>query len=74
MEGLTLLTKGMADRERAERLSEPHGFRRQYPKTKNYFMVKALNYSFQEYGLSQFCVEEADPAPGRVRRFVVPTD
>jgi hypothetical protein len=71
IEGLTLLTKGIANRERPERSSEPHGFRRRYPKTKNYFVVKALNHLFQEHGLSQFCVEQAKPVPGRVRRFVV---
>jgi hypothetical protein len=74
IEGLTLLTKGMANRERAERRSEPYGFRRRYPKTKNYFVVKALNYLFQEQGLSQFCVEEAKTVCGRVRRFVIPTN
>jgi hypothetical protein len=71
IEGLTLLTKGIADRERAERSSEAYGFRRRYPKTKNYFVVKALNYLLQGYGLSEFCVEEGNPLPGRVRRFVV---
>jgi hypothetical protein len=25
----------------------------------------------QGYGLSEFCVEEGNPLPGRVRRFVV---
>ncbi|HKB92129.1 MAG TPA: hypothetical protein VKC60_16550 [Opitutaceae bacterium] len=74
IEGLTLLTKSMADRERAERSSEPYGFRRRYPKTKNYLVVKALNYLLHEHGLSQFCVEEAEPMPGRVRRFAIPTD
>lgn len=74
IEGLTLLTKSMADGERTERSSEPYGFRRRYPKTKNYFVVKALNYLLQEHGLSQFCVEEAEPVPCRVRRFAVPTD
>jgi hypothetical protein len=69
IEGLTLLTKGMADRERAERSSEAYGCRRRYPKTKNYFVIKALNYLFQQHGLSQFCVKEAKPVPGRVRRF-----
>lgn len=34
----------------------------------------ALNHLFQEHGLSQFCVEEAKPVPGRVRRFVVLKD
>jgi hypothetical protein len=64
IEGLTLLTKGTAERERAERLSEAYGFRRRYPKTKNYFVIKALNYLFQEAGLAQFCVEEAKPVRG----------
>ena len=74
IEGLTLLTKGIANRERAERSRKPYGFRRRYPKTKNYLVVNALNYLFQEHGLSQFCVEEGEPMPGRVRRFAVPTD
>jgi hypothetical protein len=72
--GLALLTKSMANREQAKRSSEPHEFRRRYPKTKNYWIVTALNYLLQKHGLSQFCVEEAGPAPGRVRRFVVPAD
>ena len=71
IEGLTILTKGRAERQRAERSSEPYGFRRRYPKTKNYFVVKALNYLLLEHGLSQFCVKEGKPVPGRVRRFVV---
>jgi hypothetical protein len=73
LEGLTLLTKSMAAREQAERLEEPYGFRRQYPKTKNYFVIQALNCLLQEHGLSQFCVEEAEPVPDRVRRFAVAT-
>jgi hypothetical protein len=32
---------------------------------------QALNYLLQGYGLSEFCVEEGNPLPGRVRRFVV---
>jgi hypothetical protein len=63
IEGLTLLTKGMADQERAERSSEPYGFRRRYPRTKNYLVIKVLNYLFQGYGLSEFCVEEGNPLP-----------
>jgi hypothetical protein len=73
IEGLTLLTKSMAERERAERSSQPYGFRRRYPKTKNYFVVKALNYLLREHGLPQFCVEEVS-VPGRVRRFTIPVD
>jgi hypothetical protein len=71
LEGLTLLTKSMAAREQAERSDEPYGFRRRYPKTKNYFVVQALNCLLKEHGLSQFCVEESEPVPGRVRRFAV---
>jgi hypothetical protein len=74
MEGLTFLARSMADRERAERLDEPRGFRRRYPKTKNFYVTEALNSLLADYGLSQFCVPEAEPAPGRVRRFAVPTD
>jgi hypothetical protein len=74
IEGLKFLARGIADRERAERSSEPHGFKRRYPRTKNYFVVQALNYLFQEHGISQFCVAEAKPIPSRVRRFVVLTD
>jgi hypothetical protein len=74
IEGLTLLTKSMADRERAERSSEPYGFRRRFPKSKSYFVTKALNDLLEEHGLAQFCVSEAKPVPGRVRRFAVPTD
>jgi hypothetical protein len=55
-----LLTKRMANREQAERSSELHGFRRRYPKTKNYWIVTALNSLLQEHGLSQFCVEEVE--------------
>ena len=74
IEGLTLLTKSTADRTRAERSSEPYEFRRRYPKTRNYVVIRDLNDLFEERGLSQFCVGEAEPVPGRVRRFAIPTD
>jgi hypothetical protein len=74
VEGLTFLARSMADRERAKRSDEPRGFRRRYPKTKNYFVIQALNYLLEEHRLSQFCVEEAEPVLGRVRRFAVPKD
>jgi hypothetical protein len=64
----------MADRERAKRLDEPRGLRRRYPKTKNFYVTEALNSLLADYGLSRFCVAEAEPAPGRVRRFVIATD
>jgi hypothetical protein len=72
IEGLTLLTKSMANREQAERSSELHGVRRRYSKTKNYWIVAAVNYLLQEHGLSQFCVQEAERGHRQVRRFVVP--
>jgi hypothetical protein len=74
LEGLTFLARSMADRERAERSDEVRGFRRRFPKTKNFYVTEALNSLLADYGLSQFCVPEAEPAAGRVRRFVVPTD
>jgi hypothetical protein len=63
----------MADQERAERSSEPFGFRRRYPRTRNFYVTEALNYLLVEYGLSQFCVSEAEPTSGRVRRFSLST-
>ena len=71
LEGLSLLARGVADRENAERAREPRGQRRRYPKSKNFYVTLALNSLLQEYGLSQFCVEEAEISPGHTRRFVV---
>jgi hypothetical protein len=48
--------------------------RRVFPKTANFYVTEALNSLLADYGLSQFCVPEAEPAPGRVRRFVIATD
>ena len=73
-EGLAFLARSMADRERAKRLDEPRGLRRRYPKTKNFYVTEALNSLLADYRLSQFCVAEAEPAPGRVRRFVIAMD
>jgi hypothetical protein len=71
VEGLSLLARGMAEREHAERHNAPRGQRRRYPKSKNFYVTLALNALLQEYGLSQFCVEEAEVSPGHTRRFVV---
>jgi hypothetical protein len=60
----------MADQERAERSSEPLGFRRRYPVTRSYYVVAALNHLFEEFGMPEFCVEEKET--GRTRRFVAP--
>ena len=72
LEGLIHLAKTMADKERWERSSAPRGFQRRYPKTKNFYVLKGLNYVFEEFGLPEFCVQEAEVASGRVRRFVAP--
>jgi hypothetical protein len=71
VEGLSLLARSVADRENAERAREPRGQRRRYPKSKNFYVTLALNSLLQEYGLSQFCVEEVEVSPGHTRRFVV---
>jgi hypothetical protein len=52
IEGLILLTKSMANREQAQHSEEPYGFRRRYPKTRNYWVVTAMNYLLKEHGLS----------------------
>jgi hypothetical protein len=72
LEGLRLLAITSAEGERQLAASEPLGYRRGYPKTKNFFVVQALNHLFEENGMQEFCVQEAESAPGRVRRFVAP--
>jgi hypothetical protein len=71
--GLSVLARGMAERERAERRNAPRGRRRRYPRTRNFFVTDALNALLAEYDLSQFCVVEEDEesSPRRVRRFSV---
>ncbi len=73
VEGLSVLVRGMAERERAERRNAPRGQRRRYPRTKNFCVVKALNALLADYDLSQFCVveEDAESSPRRVRRFSI---
>jgi len=45
---------------------------RSYPKTRNYYVIAALNDYFRKIGFEQFCVEEGKPQTHRVRRFVAP--
>ena len=68
------LAKAKAQEEFASRSSQPRGLRRAYPRIENFYVAEALNSLLTDYGLSQFCVPEAEPAPRRVRRFVVATD
>ncbi len=55
--GLSFLARSIADRERAQRASQPYGLKRLYPKTRNFYVLQALNQLFEDYGLKQFCVE-----------------
>ena len=41
-----------------------------YPRTKNFYVVWALNQLFEQLGFGEFCVPEQNPAGRRVRRFV----
>jgi hypothetical protein len=74
LEGLRLLAITRAADERQLAARETLGYRRRYPKTKNFFVVQALNHLFEENGMTEFCVQEAEPLPGLVRRFVAPAD
>ena len=69
LEGLIYLAKTKANQAQWERSRVPRGFRRRYPKTRNFYVLKGLNYVFEEFGLPEFCVQEAEVASGRVRRF-----
>lgn len=74
LEGLRHLAKTVADQERRDRSSAAHGFRRRYPRTVSFYLTEALNDLLDKYDLAEFCVQEAEPEPGRVRRFAVTTD
>ena len=67
------LAKAKAQEEFANRSSQPRGLRRAFPRTANFYVTEALNSLLADHGLSQFCVPEAEPVRGRVRRFAVPT-
>jgi hypothetical protein len=73
LQGLSLLARGEAEREYAQRRNAPRGQRRRYPRTKNFYVVEAINALLADRGLGQFCVLEEDEgsSPRRVRRFVV---
>jgi hypothetical protein len=73
LEGLRLLAITCAAGERQLAATQTLGYRRRYPRTKSFFVVQALNHLFEENGMPEFCVQEAVPTPGRVRRFVAPT-
>jgi hypothetical protein len=74
LEGLRLLAKTMAERDLQARAFAELGHRRRYPKTRSYYVLLGLNWLFRECGMAEFCLEEASPVPGRVRRFMAPAD
>jgi hypothetical protein len=74
LEGLRLLAKTMAARELQARAFAELGYRRRYPRTRSYYLLLGLNWLFRECDIAEFCVEEASPEPGRVRRFMAPAD
>jgi hypothetical protein len=45
-----------------------------YPQTRNFYLVEALNQYFTMLNMREFCVQEGEPTPRRVRRFVAPAD
>ena len=74
LEGLRFLANAMAEKQHQERTFAPLGHRRRYPRTRNFYVLEALNWLFTEYGVPEFVVPEAKPISGRVRRFVAPTN
>jgi hypothetical protein len=42
--GLSFLARSIADKERAQRASQPYGLKRLYPKTRNFYVLQALNH------------------------------
>jgi hypothetical protein len=74
LEGLRLLAITRAANDRQFATSEPLGYRRRHPKTKNFFVLRALNQLFEENGMPEFCVQQAEPVPRRVTRFVAPAN
>ena len=55
-----------------QQYSDWPGERRRYPKSKNYYVLSAVNALFKRLGFERFCVEEQKPQGRRVRRFVAP--
>jgi hypothetical protein len=72
LEGLRFLASAMAEKQDQERSCVPLGHRRLYPRTRNFYVLEALNRLFTEYDLPEFVVPESQPLSGRVRRFVAP--
>jgi hypothetical protein len=69
LEGLRTLAITLAQEQQCSQWPRE---RARYPKTLNYFVTAALNDFLKKMGFAQFCVEEAEPGPGQVRRFIAP--
>jgi hypothetical protein len=74
LEGLRFLAIAMAEKQHQERSCAPLGHRRLYPRTRNFYVLEALNWLFTEYDMPEFVVPESKPLSGRVQRFVAPID
>ena len=58
LEGLKVLAKTKAEELALERLQQPYGYKRCYPKTVSRFVAEAVNGLLIQYGFSEFCVED----------------
>jgi hypothetical protein len=58
LEGLKVLAKTKAQELASQRLEEPYGYKRRYPKTVSRLVTEAINHLLIEYGFSEFCVED----------------
>ena len=69
LEGLRALTIKLAHEQQNSDWPAERG---RYARTKNFYVVWALNLLFEHLGFQEFCAQEQKPASRRVRRFVAP--
>src|SRR5262249_42726260 len=70
LEGLRALTIKLAHEQQNSDWPAERG---RYARTKNFYVVWALNQLFEKLGIGEFCVPEQPAKRRRVRRFVSPT-
>jgi hypothetical protein len=69
LEGLRVMAIELAQEGRCSKWPREQA---RYPKTLNYFVCAALNDFLRKMEYGQFCIEEEEPMPGHVRRFIAP--
>jgi hypothetical protein len=74
VEGLMVLAKAKAQEEFANRSSQPRGLRRRYPRTKNFFVLKGLNYVFVPDKVARFKLPPGAPGIQGDSRSAFPGD